>query len=84
MNTTTTITKEFLREMRPGEVLTVVCRDAGALDSVYRLAMEMRNAEKNKVRFAVSRGATTQSVVIRRWPCEGERDSGLTRVVFKD
>lgn len=80
----TAITMDFLRTMQPGEVLTVVCRDAAALDSVYRTAMEMRSREEDRARYAVSRGATTLSVVVRRWPGEGEQDSGLTRTVFKD
>lgn len=78
------VTKEFISRMQPGEVLTVVCRSAAALDSVYRLAMELRSGETRRASYGVSRGATTLTVVIRRWVMEGESDSKLTRTVIKD
>lgn len=70
--------------MSPGEVLTVVCADAAALDSVYRVAMEMRSREENKTRYAVSRGATTLSVVVRRYPDDDEQDTHMTRTIFRN
>ena len=78
------VDKYFISQMQPGETLMVVCRDAAALDSVYRLAMDLRSAEENKAAFAVSRGATTMTVVIRRWVLEGEKDSKFTRTVIKE
>ncbi len=78
------MTKDFMRMMQPGEVLTVVCRDAAALDSVYRAAMDLRGEETQRASYGVSRGATTLTVVIRRWVMEGESDSRLTRTVIKN
>lgn len=78
------ITKEFLRNMQPGEVLTVVFQDAAALDSAYRVALNLRGEEETKPIYGVSRGATTMTLTVRRWPGAGEgAGAQLSRTIFQ-
>lgn len=78
------ITKDFIRALQPGEVVMAVCKTAAQLDSIYRLAMDVRSDSEDRTELAVSRGATTLTAVIRRNVLFGEQDSRLTRTVFAD
>lgn len=78
------INRAFIEGMLPGEVMTVICRDAAAVDSLYRLSMQLRADCGNAAAYSVSRGVTTQTVTIRRWALPAEQDSKLTRMIRQD
>ena len=58
------VTKEQIRKMLPGQVLTVPCDNASELDSVYQTALQVKQ-EDGMLPLVLSRSSKTNTVVIR-------------------
>lgn len=58
------LTKEQVKRMLPGQILTVACTDASELDSAYQTALQARK-EIEDYDVAISRSAKTMTVGIR-------------------
>lgn len=58
------LTKEQIKKMLPGQVLTIPCENAAELDSVYQTALQGRS-EANGIVLCISRSNKTQTVTIR-------------------
>lgn len=58
------LTKEQVRKMLPGQILTVACADTAELDSAYQTALQARK-EIADYDVAISRSGKTMTVGIR-------------------
>lgn len=66
------LTKDQVRKMMPGQVLSIACDSASELDSTYQVAMQARR-EIDAYNVAVSRSGKTMTVAIRVMEKGGER-----------
>ena len=61
------LTKENIRKMLPGQVLTVICNGSDELDSVVQTAHQARKELGfTDGELTISRSGKTETVVIRR------------------
>ena len=58
------LSKNQIKKMSPGQVLTVVCDNIPELDSVYQVALQARKEISDKD-IGISRSTKTMSVCIR-------------------
>lgn len=59
------VTKEQIRKLLPGQVLTIPCDDTAELDSAYQTAIQVRR-EENMFPISITRSGKTNTVIIRR------------------
>ncbi len=62
------LTKDNVRKLLPGQVLTVVCDDAAEIETVYQTAIQARREPGIDAHGAIeiTRSNRTMTVVIRR------------------
>ena len=58
------LTKEQVRTMLPGQMLTVPCTTVAELDSAYQVALQARKEIEGR-NVAISRSGKTMTVTIR-------------------
>lgn len=58
------LTKEQVKRMLPGQVLSIECADTAELDSTYQTALQARK-EIDNYDIAISRSSKTMTVGIR-------------------
>lgn len=58
------LTKEQVKRMLPGQMLSVGCNNTAELDSVYQTALQARK-EMSEHNVAISRSNKTMNVTIR-------------------
>ena len=58
------LTKDQVKKMLPGQILTVACNDTAELDSTYQVALQARKEIEN-YDVAISRSGKTMVVSVR-------------------
>lgn len=59
------VTKEQIRKLLPGQVLTIPCDNTAELDSTYQTAMQVKR-EEGMFPIAITRSGKTNTIIIRR------------------
>ena len=59
------LTKDQVKKMLPGQVLTLPCATVAELDSTYQVALQARKEAEGMHNIAISRSNKTMTVTVR-------------------